>query len=166
VVVHGGYLTGDGPIADAYPRWRKALLELDTGVPVLIENTATGENAVARRLETIEQLWAEIGDLNPGFVLDTCHAWAGGEPCEDLSARIRAITGRIDLVHCNDSRDLFDSHRDRHANLGSGEIPEILLASMISDSRAPVVVETPGGVEEHLADLAWVRAHMADLSAT
>lgn len=166
VVVHGGYLTGDGPIADAYPRWRKALLELDTEVPVLIENTATGENAVARRLDSIERLWAEIGDLNPGFVLDTCHAWAGGEPCDDLPARVRAITGRIDLVHCNDSRDLFDSHRDRHANVGSGEIPETLLASMIADSRAPVVVETPGGVEEHLADLVWVRAHMADLSAT
>lgn len=166
VVVHGGYLTGDGPIADAYPRWRKALLELDTEVPVLIENTATGDNAVARRLDSIARLWAEIGDLDPGFVLDTCHAWAGGEPCEDLPGRVREVTGRIDLVHCNDSRDTFDSHRDRHANIEKGQIPRELLASMVAEAQAPVVIETPGGVGEHLADLAWVRAHMAGLPAT
>ncbi len=33
--------------------------------------------------------------------------------------RVRAITGRIDLVHCNDSRDAFDSGADRHANFGA-----------------------------------------------
>jgi deoxyribonuclease-4 len=142
------------------------LLELDTEVPVLIENTATGDNAVARRLDSIARLWAEIGDLDPGFVLDTCHAWAGGEPCEDLPGRVREVTGRIDLVHCNDSRDTFDSHRDRHANLEKGQIPRDLLASMVAEAQAPVVIETPGGVGEHLADLAWVRAHMAGLLAT
>ncbi|MDP3983931.1 MAG: TIM barrel protein, partial [Acidimicrobiia bacterium] len=79
---------------------------------------------------------------------------------------VRAITGMIDLVHCNDSRDPFDSHRDRHANLGQGMVPSELLASMVAGANAPVVVETPGGVEEHLSDIAWVRAHMADLSMT
>ncbi|HUO45420.1 MAG TPA: deoxyribonuclease IV [Acidimicrobiia bacterium] len=162
VVVHGGHLTGEGDVSEAFPRWRKALTELDSEVPVLIENTASGDKAVARRLDSIARLWDEIGDLEPGFVLDTCHAWAGGEPGDELGERVRAITGRIDLVHCNDSRDSFDSRRDRHANLGRGMIPEDLLAVMLTDSRAPVIIETPGGVEEHRADMAWVRTKMAE----
>ena len=93
VVVHGGHLTGEGQLSDTYPRWRKALQELDTNVPVLIENTAGGDNAVVRRVESIAALWSEIGDLGPGFVLDTCHAWAGGEPGDELVGRILAATG-------------------------------------------------------------------------
>lgn len=160
VVVHGGHLVGDAELDEAYPRWRKALVELDSQLPVLIENTASGDKAVARRVESIERLWAEIGDLGPGFVLDTCHAWAGGEPSDDLVERLVEITGGIDLVHCNDSRDGFDSRRDRHANLGRGEIPEAVLASMLVSARS-VIVETPGAAEDHIADIEWVRRHMA-----
>ena len=166
VVVHGGHLTGGGQLSDAYPRWRKALQELDTTVPVLIENTAGGDNAVARRVESIANLWKEVGDLGPGFVLDTCHAWAGGEPGEELIGRTLAATGRIDLIHCNDSRDAFDSRRDRHANLGHGQMPLELLATVIEQARAPVVVETPGGVAEHVADIAFVREHTATVRAS
>jgi deoxyribonuclease-4 len=166
VVVHGGHLTGEGQLSDTYPRWRKALLELDTDVPVLIENTAGGDNAVVRRVGSIAALWSEIGDLGPGFVLDTCHAWAGGEPGDELVGRILAATGRIDLIHCNDSRDIFDSRRDRHANLGHGLIPLDLLATVIEEAGAPVVVETPGGVEEHMADMAFVREHAAKVGIT
>jgi deoxyribonuclease IV len=165
VVVHGGHLTGEGQLADTYPRWRKALLELDTRIPVLIENTAGGDNAVARRVSSIARLWEEVGDLGPGFVLDTCHAWAGGEPGDELVERVVAATGRIDLVHCNDSRDDFDSRRDRHANLGRGEMPTQLLADVVAKAGAPVVVETPGTVYDQMADIAFVRVHTHSLGA-
>lgn len=157
VVVHGGHVGAEGELVAAYERWRKALGTLDTTVPVLIENTAGGDNAVCRRVESIAALWDEIGDLGPGFVLDTCHAWAGGEPGEELVGRVLAATGRIDLVHCNDSRDPFDSRRDRHANLGHGEIPLDLLTEIVVAAEAPVVVETPGAVSDHRADIAAVR---------
>jgi deoxyribonuclease IV len=157
VVVHGGHVTGEGDMAAAFPRWRKALQELDSDVPVLIENTAGGDNAVVRRLDTIRLLWEEIGDLSPGYVLDTCHAWAGGEPLDELVERTMDAVGRIDLVHLNDSRDLFDSRRDRHANIGAGEIPTGDLARIVAAAGAPVVVETPGEAEDHLADIEWAR---------
>ena len=73
---------------------------------------------------------------------------------------IRAITGRIDLVHCNDSRDEFDSGADRHANVGAGRIDPDLLAQVVRDAAAPVVFETPGGAEEHLADFEAVRSRL------
>lgn len=160
VVVHGGHLVGEEPIEEAFPRWRKALTQLETDVPVFIENTASGDKAVARRVDDLKHLWEEIGDLEAGFVLDTCHAWAGGEPLDELVERVLEATGRIDLVHLNDSRDPFDSRRDRHANLGTGFIPEEALIEVVRKAGAPVVVETPGGAAEHAADLAWLRERL------
>lgn len=161
VVVHGGHVTGDGPQEEGIVRWRKALETLDTDRQVLIENTAGGDKALARRVEWIKRLWEEIGSFGVGFVLDTCHAWAGGEPFDGLVERVLDATGRIDLVHANDSKDPFDSRRDRHENLGGGEIPEEELARAIVTAGAPVVVETPGGPEEQAADIEWVRRHAA-----
>jgi deoxyribonuclease-4 len=158
VVVHGGHVTGDGPQEEGILRWKKALEALDTDRQVLIENTAGGDKALARRVEWIGKLWEEIGSFGVGFVLDTCHSWAGGEPFDELVERVRAATGRIDLVHANDSKDGFDSRRDRHENLGAGAIPRDELARAISTAAAPVVVETPGGAAEQSADIEWVRA--------
>lgn len=162
VVVHGGHVTGDGPQEEGIVRWRKALEVLDTEMQVLIENTAGGDKAVAREVEWLERLWAEIGEFGVGFVLDTCHAWAGGMAFDGLVESVRAAIGRIDLVHANDSKDPFDSHRDRHQNLGQGEIPPDLLAEVICSAAAPVVVETPGGAEDQAADIEWVRTACAD----
>jgi deoxyribonuclease-4 len=158
VIVHGGHVTGDGPQEEGILRWRKALEVLDTDITVLIENTAGGDKAVARRVEWIGRLWQEIGSFGVGFVLDTCHAWAGGEPFDELVERVLQATGRIDVVQANDSKDPFDSRRDRHENLGMGRIPKEDLAEVIVAANAPVVVETPGGVEEQAADIEWVRA--------
>lgn len=160
VVVHGGHVTGEGPQGEGLVRWRKALDALDTDMTVLIENTAGGDKAVARRVEWIERLFAEIGGYGVGFVLDTCHAWAGGEPFDELVPRVLAATGRIDLVHANDSKDPFDSRRDRHENLGRGKIPPDDLIRVITDAGAPVVVETPGGAEEQAADIDWIRSRL------
>jgi deoxyribonuclease-4 len=158
VIVHGGHVTGDGPQEEGIDRWRKALDPLDTKVQVLIENTAGGDKAVARRVEWIRRLFDEIGGHGVGFVLDTCHIWAGGEPLDEVVPRVMEATGRIDLVHANDSKDPFDSRRDRHENLGAGLIPSDRLAEMIVKAGAPVVVETPGGANEQGADIEWVRA--------
>ena len=43
-------------------------------LPILIENTAGGDKAMARHLEAIARLWDAVGEFGPGFVLDTCHA--------------------------------------------------------------------------------------------
>ena len=160
VIVHGGHVTAEGSTEDGPERWRKALESLDNDVPVFIENTAGGEAAMARQVDDLARLWEEIGDLGVGFCLDTCHFWAAGETLDDLVERVLAATGRIDLVHCNDSRDPFDSRRDRHANLGDGEIPPEMLLEVVRRAGATVIVETPGGAEEQAADIAWLRANL------
>ena len=121
VIVHGGH-ADDNDVEAGFERWVKALKALETDVPVYLENTAGGDHAMARHFDVIGRLWDHIGDSGIGFCLDTCHAWAAGEALIDAVDRIMALTGRIDLVHCNDSRDAAGSGADRHANFGTGQI--------------------------------------------
>ncbi len=162
LIVHGGHMTGDDPDPEeeGFDRWRKALEAVETDVPILIENTAGGTVAMARDVEVIGRLWDAIGHLGPGFCLDTCHAWAAGQEFDGLVDRVVAATGRIDLVHCNDSKDPFDSRRDRHQNLGHGQIPPDALLEVVRAADAPVIVETPGGADEQSADIAWLREEL------
>ena len=157
VIVHGGHVGDDEDVAVGRERWRKALESVELVVPVLLENTAGGGNAILRECDSYGPLWEEIGSFRVGVVIDTCHAWASGEDMATLVDRIRAATGRIDLVHGNDSRDPHGSSRDRHANLGDGEIPPDVLAAVLRQAGAPIVVETPGEAEEHARDISWIR---------
>ena len=157
LIVHPGHAE-DG-IEEGVKRWKRTLEMLESPVPVWLENTAGGDNAVARQVDAIELLWEQVQaadtDVAVGFCFDTCHAHAAGEDLSDVVERIRAITGRIDLVHANDSRDPPGTGADRHANLGAGEIDPEALRAMIRAGDAPVIVETPGA--GHVADLAFVR---------
>ncbi len=161
LIVHGGHVGSVDELATGFDNWRKTFAYAqDQGgfrTPVLIENTAGGDHACARKLDMLARLWDAVGDYEVGFCLDTCHAHAGGEDLLGLVDRVKAITGRIDLIHCNDSKDPFDSGRDRHDNLGSGMIDPELLIAVVRAAGAPVIVETPGDVEGQAADIAFLR---------
>ena len=163
VIVHPGYAE-DGVDA-GFGRWGRTLEMLESEVPLYLENTAGGDNAVARRFDALARLWAvvmeERGDIEIGFCFDTCHAHAAGEELSDAVERVRRIVGSIDLLHANDSRDPPGTGADRHANLGTGTIGADVLRDMISAAGGPVVCETPGTVEDMRADLEFVRAALA-----
>ena len=161
VIVHGGHVEDDEDLAVGFERWRKALDSVELTVPVLIENTAGGGNAIVREIDSYGPLWEQIGDYDVGVCLDTCHAWAAGEDLTTVLDRINAMTGGIHLVHCNDSRDPHGSNRDRHANLGGGEIPIDLLVDVVRAAAVDVIVETPGGADEQGADIALLRERLA-----
>lgn len=160
VVVHAGHVGDDEDPAVGVERWRKALEAVPRPVPVLIENTAGGGNAVLRDLGRLGALWESVGGPGVGICLDTCHAWAAGEDLETVVDRVRAITGAVHLLHCNDSRDEAGSRRDRHANLGRGLIPPDLLAGVAQAAAAPIVVETPDGDGGQAGDIAWLRSRL------
>ena len=165
VVVHGGHVTADDDPAVGFANWRKAVDGLKLPVPIFIENTAGGNSAMARHLESIYRLWDALsGSPNidqVGFCLDTCHAHAAGLGLDGLVDRVRAITGRIDVVHCNDSRDVEGSGADRHANLGEGFADADALVALVRAADTWTILETPGGVPEHERDLAWLRERLA-----
>ena len=62
VIVHGGHAEDD--IAEGPGRWLRSLELLETDARVLLENTAGGENAVARRFDALAKLWEAIGDAD------------------------------------------------------------------------------------------------------
>jgi deoxyribonuclease-4 len=163
VIVHPGYAE-DG-VEAGFGRWGRTLEMLTTEVPLYLENTAGGDNAVARRFDALARLWdvvtAERGDIEIGFCFDTCHAHAAGEELGDAVERVRAIVGTIDLLHANDSRDPAGTGADRHANLGRGTMGAEVLRDLIGAAGGPVVCETPGTGKDMRADLDFVREALA-----
>jgi deoxyribonuclease IV len=160
LIVHGGHvLKADDPQA-GIENWRKTFERWTPPLPILIENTAGGENAMARQFDRLAMLWDAVGEFGPGFCLDTCHALAAGEDLTTVVERVKAITGRIDLVHANNSRDAFGSGADRHANFEDGEIDPALIVEVIRQAKTPVVCETPNGVAGQAADIAYLRKHL------
>ncbi|MBY5161813.1 TIM barrel protein [Salsipaludibacter albus] len=170
VVVHAGHAAGGGSMADALDRWVGVVERLASPVPLWIENTASGATAPGRRAEDFGALLTRLrstdvvarGSLSVGAVVDTCHAWAGDPACaEDPGGWLRAVsvgTGGIDLLHVNDSRDPAGAGRDRHTNLGAGEMGTDVLATMVRTAAElgvpAALVETPsedGGQERDLA---------------
>ena len=159
LIVHGGYVTAATDPAEGYDSWRKAVERIDRPVPMLIENTAGGDGAMARGFDAIARLWeavAGIDDRNVGFCLDTCHAFAAGDDLSGIVDRIKAITGRIDLIHGNNSRDEFGSGRDRHAPLESGQIDPGQIVDVIRAAGATVICETPNPGD----DVRWLRGQL------
>ncbi len=165
LVVHGGHVLAKDDPAVGVDNWRKTFArQADDGgfpLPLLIENTAGGGNAMARDLDAIGRLWEAIGEFGAGFVLDTCHAWAAGWDLTTVVDDVRAITGRIDLVHLNNSRDAAGSSRDRHAPLIDGEIPTELLVEVARAAGCPIVLETPGDAAGHAEEIALLRSALS-----
>ena len=165
LVVHGGHVLAKDDPAVGVDNWRKTFARQaeDGGfpVPLLVENTAGGGNAMARDLDAIARLWEAVGEFGAGFVLDTCHAWAAGWDLATAVDDVRAVTGRIDLLHLNNSRDPAGSSRDRHAPLTDGEIPTELLLEVARAAGCPVVLETPGDGPAHAEEVQLVRSAMA-----
>src|SRR5688500_11009787 len=164
LIVHGGHVNKDDDPEKGFDNWRKAVEATDLRIPLLIENTAGGGNAMARQAERIGRVVEAVAKADGadmvGFCLDTCHAHAGGIALDTAVERLLSLTGRIDLVHANDSRDAFDSGADRHTNFGDGQVDPEAFVEVIRAAGAPVIAETPGDPERHKTDFEWLRSRL------
>lgn len=163
LIVHGGHATGDGTIEDGVRGWLEVLRGWEPEVPILIENTAGGNAAVARRFDAFARLLEALRSQghNVGVCLDTCHAHAGGEGLEGVVERLVSFAGGIDFLHVNDSKDSFGSGRDRHENLGAGQCGLEQIIDVVKRAGCPAVVETPNGIEAQARDVALLRERLA-----
>lgn len=180
LVVHPGAHLGEGVEAGLEAVARSldlVLAELaqqnpDNAVPILLENTAGQGTTLGRRLGELGRIIALSGHTTRlGVCLDTCHAFAGGYALQtevglaeflgDAEAQIGLA--RIGCFHLNDSRYPLGARRDRHANLGKGEIGLETFVRLAADARfaeVPMLLETPVGDdgEGHARDLVNLRA--------
>jgi deoxyribonuclease-4 len=122
---------------------------------LLIENNAGMGGCVGARFEELRAMMDAVGDPRIGVCYDTCHAFASGydertaEAAEATLDEWERVIGleKLEVVHCNDSQTGLGSNRDRHANIGHGEIGEAGFAALLHDPRlrdVPFILEVPG----------------------
>ena len=158
VVLHPGSAKQSSPeaaIARAGETIREALEET-TGCPLHLENTAGAGGTLGRSIDELAQLIEAAGaDRRLGLCLDSCHLFASGRDIrtpagvdaviEDVRARIGIE--RLGSLHLNDSQTPLGAQRDRHANLGEGELGRKGCASFLAApdfQDLPCILETPG----------------------
>ena len=171
VVLHPGSAlkTKVGPALErAADEIREALAESEV-CPLHLENTAGAGGTLGRTFEELARLVELIGDdERVGICLDSCHMYASGYDIRDRGKLASVLDDfdaalgmkRLGSLHINDSVAGLGSNRDRHANLGDGEIGKAGCAAFLSEPRfegLPCVLEGPGAKGKALDadDIAW-----------
>ena len=158
VVLHAGARKGE-PHAPSMKRAAKGIakaLDDSEGCPILLENTAGTNGPLGRNFDELAELVELLdGDKRVGICLDSCHLLASGfeiRTAEALGAVLDDFDAKVGIerlrcIHLNDSKTPLGGMRDRHANLGEGEIGDSGLAVFLSEPRfddLPTVIETGG----------------------
>lgn len=158
VVLHPGSAK-TGHVGEAIARAgeliREALAESDR-CPLHLENTAGAGGTLGRSFDELAALIdAAGGDDRLGLCLDSCHLYASGHDIRTASGLTATLDecdatvgiARLGSLHLNDSEVGLGSNRDRHADIGKGELGEDGCAVFLSEPRfqdLPVILETPG----------------------
>jgi deoxyribonuclease-4 len=158
VVLHpGSAKTGEVPpaIKRAGAVIREALAESEN-CALHLENTAGAGGTLGRSFHELAALIdAAGGDERLGMCLDSCHLYASGfdirteEGLASVLDDCASLVGldRLGSLHLNDSVGTLGSNRDRHADIGEGELGSDGCAVFLSEPRfdgLPVILETPG----------------------
>jgi len=174
VIFHTGSHKGAG-FEKVLPQIREHLLRVmeranPTRARLLIENNAGLGGCVGARFEEVRALLDAVDDPRAGVCFDTAHAFASGYDLRTEDAaratldewdRVVGID-RLEVIHCNDSQAGLGSNRDRHANIGQGEIGEAGFRALLQDPRLAeraFILEVPGleGKGPDAANLAVLR---------
>ncbi len=158
VVLHPGSAKS-GEVPPAIERAGKVIQEAlkeSEGCSLHLEDTAGAGGTLGRSFEELAALIEACGGGERlGVCLDSCHLHASGydmrtaDSISDVLDEFDRIVGldRLQSLHVNDSVNPLGSNRDRHVNLGEGEIGPEGMAAFLSEPRfdgLPVVFEGPG----------------------
>lgn len=152
VVVHLGSHQGRGFEAvknQLVTQIKNILANTPADSTFLIENSAGQNGKIASQLEEVRWLLDQVDSPRLGWCFDTCHGFAAGYDLATVGAKLTDLNlwSTLKVIHINDSRDPFDSGRDRHDNLGEGNIPAESLKTFLTLPPAleiPLITEAPG----------------------
>jgi len=158
VVLHPGSAK-QGDVGDAIKRAgsviKKALAESER-CALHLEDTAGAGGTLGRSFDELADLLDGAGaGARLGVCLDSCHLLASGYDIRTPQGLHDTLDGfdrtlgldRLGSLHLNDSQTPLGSNRDRHANIGEGELGERGCAAFLSEPRfdkLPCVLETQG----------------------
>jgi deoxyribonuclease IV len=171
VVIHTGSAVEENFLPSAWKQIAKGmkpiLKKLKADDPwLLLEPTAGQGQSLVKLLPDLTK-YLDAMDWHPkvGICLDTCHVFAAGHDIKKKGGMTETLDllvdlvgmERIRLIHANDSMDVCGSLKDRHQNIGTGEIGAKAFEELIKHKcvdNAPLILETPGMEPEHKAEVA------------
>ena len=127
------------------------------GLTVLLENTVGSGSQIGRKFEElrmIRDLAARETDLPLAYCLDTCHLLASGYDVAQAAGLKQTVSDAdrvlgldlVKVIHANDSKGALNSHLDRHANIGGGQVGEDGFRRILTHPvlrTKPFILETP-----------------------
>ena len=174
VVIHTGSAVDVNHVAKAWKQIHEGMMPIlnalgDDSPTLLLEPTAGQGQSLVKKLDDLT-FYLEALEYHPkvGICLDTCHVFAAGHDIAikggmtqtlDLLVSI-AGAERIQLIHANDSMDVCGALKDRHQNIGKGEIGVDPFAELLKHpavANAPLILETPGQEPEHKGEVALLK---------
>lgn len=158
VVLHPGAQKGEplGPSIKRAAKTIAAALKESESCPLLLEQTAGHKGLLGRDFDqTAELIELAGGGERLGLCLDSCHLFVQGYDITDEAhlgevvdeADAKVGLERLRCLHVNDAAAPLGSCRDRHANIGKGEMGKRGLGAFLSEPRfegLPATLETPG----------------------
>jgi deoxyribonuclease-4 len=158
VVLHPGAQKGEAldPSIKRAAKVIAAALKDSDSCPLLLEQTAGHKGLLGRDFDQTAELIELAGSgRRLGLCLDSCHLFVQGYDVTDEAhlsgvvdeADTKVGLDRLRCLHVNDAAAPLGSCRDRHANIGKGEMGKQGLAPFLSEPRfegLPATLETPG----------------------
>lgn len=150
---------GAGLVADLL----NAILTEEGTTTVLLETMAGKGTEIGRSFEELKSIMDKVVLKDRvGVCLDTCHVYdAGYDIVNDLDGVVDAFDRIIGLdrllaIHLNDSKNPFESHKDRHEKIGEGTLGLEALTRVINHPRLrhlPFFLETPNELDGHAEEI-------------
>lgn len=143
------------------------VLKKEQTTKVLLETMAGKGTEVGRNFEEIAEIISRVElKEHMGVCLDTCHVYdAGYDIVNDLDnvlEQFDKIIGldRLYAIHLNDSKNPFNSHKDRHEKIGEGSIGLEAVARIINHPKLkniPFFLETPNELDGYAKEISILR---------
>ena len=134
---------------------------------ILLETMAGKGSEVGRNFEEIKAIIDKV-KLNHklGVCLDTCHVYDGGydivNDLDNVLNEFDRVIGldRLKAIHLNDSKNPFESHKDRHEKIGEGFLGIEAITRIINHEKLkdlPFFLETPNEIDGYEREIALLK---------
>ncbi len=145
-----------------------SILKKDQTTKVLLETMSGKGTEVGRNFEEIAEIIKRVElKEHVGVCLDTCHIYdAGYDIVNELDEVLEEFDSMIGLdklyaIHLNDSKNPFESHKDRHETIGNGYIGLDALTNIINHPKLcnlPFFLETPNELEGYKREIELLKS--------
>ena len=143
------------------------VIEPEQTTKILLETMAGKGTEVGRSFEEIAEIISRVKlSDHLGVCLDTCHVYDAGydivNNLDEVLDEFDRIIGldRLYAIHLNDSKNPFESHKDRHEKIGEGSIGLDAISKIINHPKLrnlPFFLETPNEIEGYAKEISVLK---------